>query len=219
MKRVFVCALFIALAASLSQATYDHSYKFKAFNDLGKFITVPGLDIGLEVYQDGSKAVFKIFNSSTIACSVCDIYFDGEDLPKISSLDWSNQKGVKFSLGANPGNLPGGNTLNPKFVTNTPSSVYSLDSDSPVSKNGINPGEWLKVKFDLKNIPLTQLINALDNGNLRVGIHIQAFSDGSSLPAVNESNMNPPDVPEPATLGLLGFGLASWFSFRKKGRF
>ena len=75
-----------------------------------------------------------------------------------------------------------------------------MDSDPPVPKNGINPGEWLIVKFDLINDgTFINVVEEMYSGALRIGAHVIGFDDGSSESAVNES-------PEPVTLSLLGLG-------------
>ena len=62
--------------------------------------------------------------------------------------------------------------------------------------------EWVEINFALElDGTLEDVIRELNNGDLRVGIHIQAFPDGSSQSAING-----PAVPEPATIVLLGMG-------------
>jgi hypothetical protein len=203
MKRecVFCIAIVLLIIASTSQANYV--YNFTAFDGNGQFVTIPGLNLSVEVYADGAGAAFKFQNSSTISAAICDIYFDDGDLLGISSLSWGTQGGVKFSTGANPGNLPGGENLTPPFDTSSPREHFSTDSDSPVEKNGISAGEWLTIKFNLKHDgTFANVISELNDGRLRIGVHIQALPTSlawaNSMPAVNN--------PEPATIVLLGLG-------------
>jgi hypothetical protein len=87
-------------------------------------------------------------------------------------------------------------------------------SDSPVEPNGVNPGESLGILFDiLGGNSFANVIDDINSGALRIGIHVQGFASGGSESFVN--------VPEPATLVLLGVGLIvlAWFgrkSFFKK---
>ena len=77
---------------------------------------------------------------------------------------------------------------------------FSIAADSPPAHNGINPGEWITMTFNLINGGTTADITyALNSGDMRIGAHIIAFPDGSSESAVN--------VPEPSTILLLGLGM------------
>jgi hypothetical protein len=54
---------------------------------------------------------------------------------------------------------------------------------APVQPNGINPGEWLKVRFALQSgKTFSSVTNELNpaNPDLRVGIHVQGFASGGS---------------------------------------
>src|SRR5262245_26656672 len=79
----------------------------------------------------GGKVAFKFVNSGPNASSITAVYFDDGALLGGASI--VNGPGVKFSPGATPPNLPGGNPIG--FDTS-----YAADSDSPVSPNGVNPG-------------------------------------------------------------------------------
>ena len=112
--------------------------------------------------------------------------------------------GVSFSLGASPGHLSGGNNASPAFVTTT---ELLMDSDSGpgggVSGNGINPGEWLLV-LATAFTDFNSIITALMSGDLRIGLHLQALSDGDSETYIT----NPTPIPLPAGLLLFLSGLA-----------
>lgn len=198
----FLCIAIVLLTiASTSQANYV--YNFQAFGGNGQDVSIPGLNLSVEVYADGTGVAFKFQNSSSISSAICDIYYDDGDLLGISSLNWGTQNEVRFSAGASPSNLPGGNNLTPKFETSSPAEHFNADSDSPVSKNGISPGEWLIIKFNLINGgSFSNVISQLNSGEIRIGLHIQTLPNSpnwsDSMPAVN--------TPEPATMALLGLG-------------
>ena len=68
---------------------------------------------------------------------------------------------------------------------------------------GVDPGETLGVVFNLNGGgTFADILAELTNGDLRIGIHAQAFVGGGS-----ESFVNFP-IPEPGTALLLGLGLA-----------
>ena len=162
----------------------------------------------------GSQVAFKFTNNSI--SSLADVYFDDGTLLDIASISDSGT-GVAFTQYANPGDLPGGNNLNPSFST---SAGFSADSDAPVSSNGVTSGEWLTITFNLLPAQTyTSVISALSLpnnggvGDLRVGLHVQSFADGGSESFVNVSN----PVPEPETYAMLlaGLGLVG-FAVRRK---
>lgn len=153
----------------------------------------------VDVTDAGSNQVlFAFSNTGSDLSSIADVYFDDGTLLGIASID-NSSLGVSFSQGANPSNLPGGNLVG--FVT---TSSFLADSDAPVQPNGVNPGEYLGITFDLlSGITYADTINALQSGtDLRIGIHVQGFGDGGS-----ESFVNTTVVPVPAAVWLFGSGL------------
>ena len=192
----FVCCLSLVVLAPALQADSIYPYSFEIFTNNGSFADSADLNLYVEVSDAGAnRADFTFYNDSLIESCIEGIYFDDGTLLGIA--DINSSPGVSFSLSAKPRNLPGGNTLEPPFVTTV---EFSIDSDPPVSKNGVNPAEWLRITFDLKKNGLFQdVLDELNNGTLRVGTHIIGLSDGSSESAINH-------VPEPATIALLGLG-------------
>lgn len=201
----FVCCLSLAAFAPALQA--GSIYPFEIFTDNGSFADSADLNLYVEVSDAGeNRADFTFYNDSLIESCIARICFDDGTLLGIA--DITSSPGVSFSLSAKPQTLPGGNLLEPPFVTTV---EFSIDSDPPGSKNGINPSdpaEWLRITFDLKNNGLFQdVLDELNNGILRIGTHIIDLPDGSSESAINHT-------PEPATITLLGLG--SLVLFRKR---
>ncbi|HEX5065147.1 MAG TPA: PEP-CTERM sorting domain-containing protein [Myxococcota bacterium] len=154
----------------------------------------------------GGQIDFTFHNVGAAASSIADVYWDDGTLLSIFSI--TNGPGVSFSQGATPPDLPGGNNASPPFVT---SVGFSADSDAPVEPNGVNPGEFLTVRFDLiGGQSFANAISDLTDGDLRVGIHVQGFATGGS-----ESFVNTP-VPEPGTLALFAGGVLALAGKRRK---
>jgi hypothetical protein len=197
MKKIMVVVAVLAcLALPLTaQAVSFGFYKITnngnvdVSNQLSVEVTNPGL----------GQASFTFYNAVGITSSITDIYFDDGTLLGIASINVSGIE-VGFEDPAIPENLPGGNSISPPFET---TRGFSADSDSPIMEQGVNAAsEWVTITFNLINDKTYgDTIAALDNGDLRIGLHVQAIgTTGGSDSYVNK-------VPEPTTLLLLGLGL------------
>src|SRR5215510_170447 len=102
----------------------------------------------------------------------------------------NNGAGVAFALGGSPPDMPGGTNVG--FV-----SDFRVGANSPAPTNGLNPGETLSLVFNLNSSTFTDVINALNSGALRVGLHV--ISIGTA--ATSSSFVT---VPEPSVGLLLG---------------
>lgn len=164
-----------------------------------------------------TQALFTFNNIGANASSITDVYWDDGTLLGIAAVNVNNTGLVSFSALATPSNLPGANNISPAFVT---TAGFSVDSNSPhLSQNGVNPGESLGVLFNLQTgKTYTDLLAALDAthrdqpGDLRIGIHVQSFSNGGSESFIN----TPTAVPLPAAVWLLGSGLIGMVGFLRK---
>ncbi|MDD5010512.1 MAG: PEP-CTERM sorting domain-containing protein [Phycisphaerae bacterium] len=223
-ESVFVLCIILALS-TLTRAgiTYDfHIFNSPAYeNDPRLSFTMAVSDEGLD--NDGRhKASFTFNNNSTATSSITDIYFDcrpGDSALNFKDISIIEGSGVNFSKNATPKSLPAGTEFYPAFDK---SPEYSADSDSPVSDNGIDPNEWLKLIFTLDyNKTIDDIISELANGyssslqGLRIGIHIQSLpgSCDDSASAINNIHMEP--IPEPATICLFGLGALSLIRRKK----
>jgi hypothetical protein len=206
MKKLIAICVLVLSAAFVCQAGII--YDFSIFNNAG-WASDGRLNFTVAVSDEGQNEVGFVFqNSSSISSSVTDVYFDDDSLFG-SAEDILGSSGVSFSAGANPQSLPGGQNLDPPFAKKP---FFSADSDAPVSDNGINPGEWLKITF---NLNFDSVIEQIAAGNFRIGIHIQSLPNGDSVSAINGTIQNPPVIPEPATMSLISLGALSLIRRKK----
>jgi hypothetical protein len=169
-------------------------YPIDIFTNNGPYYNSPDLDLYVEVSDGTTQVDFKFHNASLIDSSISRIYFEDDLFLGIASI--TNGTGTSFSNPPIPGNLPGGDLLQPPFVA---AREFSISGAPPASQDGVNPGEWVQITFDLINSGTFQgVIDELDAASFRLGIHLIALPDDSSESAV---------VPEPTTIALLGLGV------------
>ena len=152
----------------------------------------------LTVAPDGSGVLFTIDNLGPAASSITHVYFDDESLDLLDSGSVVGTPGTNFSAGGSPPNLPGGDGAVPPFI-----GKFRFTADSPPTPNGANVGESAAFFFSLEADTTAAMIDeALRSGDLRLGIHVQAFANRGSESFVTV-------VPEPASLAVAGLaGLA-----------
>ena len=202
----FVCLLVISLPAHICQAVL---YPFEIFTDNSPYADDPGWNLIVDVWDGTGVVNFTFYNYSSIQSSVARIYFDDGSLIGISEI--TNSKGyTQFNTTASPGDLPGGNLLDPPFVADR---EFTIGSQNPPPWKGVNDGdplnEWVTVQFNLINGgTLEDVLVELNTGMLRVGLHVIDVAGVYSESAVL--------IPEPATVALLGLG--ALFLLRRKRR-
>jgi len=156
-------------------------------------------------------------------CFIAGVYFYDGALLGISSLIDSDDptggpygdSGVDFTEDAseavNPKDLPGAKKLVAGYEF-----VDSADND-PGAANGVHPGEWLGVVFNLRLPPeeytYADVIAGLEDRTILIGIKVQGYADGGSETFVN----NPVPIPAPGAILLGGIGvvLVGWLRRRR----
>jgi hypothetical protein len=162
------------------------------------------------------EVLFSFYNSAVVASAISEVYFDdGSILSQSTIFNSLNEIANAGSFtdftgsGANPPNLPGGNTVLPAFTATT---NFSADAaGNPM--NGVDTSaDILGISYTLQSGQMfDDIVDELASGELRVGMHLRAIgAEGGSDSFVNTSATN---MPEPSTiaiwslLGLVGAGV------------
>lgn len=190
------CVLTLSSGAALAGNTYG--FVESCTNNVAGDVLIGMSQLSVDVTNPGGGQIdFTFLNSGPAACSITDLYWDDGALLGIASI--VSGPGTSFSQGASPGNLPGGNNCSPPFVA---TAGFTADSNPPAQPNGVNPGEFVTVRFNLiGGFTYADAIAQLADGTVRIGIHVQGFASGGS-----ESFVIP--TPGTAALGLLGLAAA-----------
>jgi hypothetical protein len=208
MKKLVIYAIVVFLIAIGVQSAKADMYSFVRITNNNTANVADQLFVDVTSAGVGQVA-FKFTNTAVIDSSITDIYFDDGTLLGIASIADSDGagNGVVFGSPANPSDLPGGNTVNPPFVTTQP---FSADSSNP--NVGIdNTEKWVSIVFNLINDKdFDDVIAALANGDLRIGLHVSSINDtgceGGSDGFINNGPVVP--VPGAVLLGILGITVA-----------
>jgi hypothetical protein len=171
-----VAALLLAFAPA--SAAPDDTLGFTGIcNNNAGDVAIGEAQLYVEVVDIGGGQVeFKFTNTGPEASSITDIYFDDGSLLGIAQV--INGSGVDFTQGANPPNLPCDQNVVPPFET---TAGFLADSDPPVQPNGVNPGEWVSIIFNLQSgKTFADVVSELNTEELRIGIHVQGFASGGS---------------------------------------
>ena len=196
MKYLLVTAVFIAS----TWVARGESLSFSAItsNDTGGYAQSVGeSQLFMDVVSLGSGQASLVFtNAGPEDSFISSIYFDFFPELSLSLAAINNGNGVEFqSFHVQPKNLPAGKRLDNVFI-----SDLGVAARYPSSKKGINPYESLELIMNYDGS--YDLLDALGNEELRIGLHVQGFAGDYSESFIS--------VPEPSSIPLLlvgGFAL------------
>ena len=164
--------------------------------------------LSFELFDGGpGVALFVFRNRGTQPSVVTKVLFDSstDSITGVASVD-NSDPGVLFAALTGTQTLPGGGSLADPFQTTRGLGALAVP---PGPKNGINPGEELGIRVSLKSGPVAKiwedLVQELNNGSLRIGLHVQAIGDNEG----SEAFIHVPPVPEPSAILLGSIGLVT----------
>ena len=159
-----------------------------------------------DVLNQGSSVLFKITNPGNAAAPsmfISQVLFDDNGYLSTPWVNFGNFGTVAFSGGASNAQLPqGGNNFTTDYsFTRNPGNGNA---------NGIQAGEKLGLAFvgNYDNV-----VTALNNGSLRLGLHVQALPNGASDSYISS---NTQDTPEPLTMLAAGAAVGFGTMFKKQ---
>jgi hypothetical protein len=160
-----------------------------------------------EISDAGAGQVLITFsNSGPDPSIIADVYIDDDASVFTSIASIQNGTGVQFSIGASPGDLPGGNAVD--FAA---TAGLTADADAPAGTggNGADPGESFALLMNLAaGVDFADVQDAFDAGSVRLGIHGQGLGTSGDSESFVSVDAPPGVVPEPTAALLFGVGVA-----------
>ena len=230
----FLSIALVVLALFCASSRADMSYDFTRITtnssvDVSSQLTATVYDLGFSSTTGYNQVGFRIENAGPTFSAITEVYFDDGTILGLAGLNdkddgTGGDPDVDFSPITTSGNvnLPSGGNVG-FYAT----AGFNVDADPAPAHNGVHPGDFLEIIFDLKKDPFDVLqtyddvLNDLATGNLRIGLHVQrlpGIDDGDPDWATRESDsfVNVVPVPGAALLGALGLSVSGHILRRRK---
>jgi hypothetical protein len=166
-------------------------------------------NFSFNVINQDSSVIFDILNYGNAAAPsmfISQVFFD-DDNGYLSAprANVNNVGQVAFTGGISNAQLPqGGNN----FTTD-----YAFSRVGPGNVFGIQAGEKLQLGF-LGNY--NNVLAALNSGELKIGLHVQALPNGASDSYISSNGGNTENTPEPLTMLAAGAAVGFGTMFKKQ---
>ena len=200
MKKISIaslCGVLLLAITALPAMAVPYSFSRITDNAPGDIAAQLSLDV---TDSGGGQVSFAVINDGSVdaGARIHEVYWDFSPSDLLTNMVIP----AGWFTPAKPANLPGGNEMDPKFTADQ------------AADNGVGDLPPVVATFLFDGI-FGAVIDALDGGSLRVGLHVGSiygdFSDGFVTGGPPE---NP--VPEPSTIVLLGSGLLGLAYFRRR---
>lgn len=231
MNRLKVIILVVLLSLGISPVslnagvTYSFSHIVEEGDGPAQLFNGSIGEAQIFVYVDpygSNQVLFAFRNEGPEACYIEGVYFyDGILLGIASLIDADEGFGGDSDVDFTENVV---DVVKPKDLPNTKKLVagYGLDlldsaDNNPASINGVQPGEWLGVVFDLlpppPNYSYDDIIAGMTDREIIIGIKVQGFDNEGSESFI--SNSTPIPAPGAVLLCSIGVALVGWLKRRQ----